>query len=309
AAATATVLAAPAAWPAVAVVALTVLVALEPSLALPVAARRLVDARTALRRVRAVLAAPAPVTEPDEPLPVPTGRVGIAIRALRVRHPGGRAPALDGVSVDIPPGSRLVVTGPSGSGKSTLLAALRRFVPPDGGTIRLGGNPIEAYAGDDVRRLIGGVGEEAHLFDTTLGVNLRLGRPAATDDELRAVLHRVGLGDWLAGTADGLDTALGQDGGALSGGQRQRVLLARALLADPPVLLLDEPTEGLPAADADRLLRDVLTATAGRSTILVSHDPTALAHADQVLDLGVAGRRGATTPRDAVSRSCRGAAS
>ncbi|BCJ31258.1 thiol reductant ABC exporter subunit CydC [Actinocatenispora sera] len=299
--AAATVLAAPAGGPAVAVVALTTLVALEPSLALPVAARRFVDARAALRRVHAVLAAPAPVAEPAAPLPVPAGSVELTIRDLWVRHADDRAPALAGVSVDVRPGSRLVVTGPSGSGKSTLLAALRRFVAPAAGEIRLDGAPIDAYAGADVRRLIGGVGEEAYLFDTTLAANLRLGDPAATDDQLRAVLHRVGLGERFTG---GLDAELGQDGSALSGGERQRVLLARALLADPQILLLDEPTEGLPATDADRLLRDLLAATAGRTTILVSHDPAALAHADQVLDLGAA-----AAGRDRVSRWCRGAAS
>ncbi|HEY3502268.1 MAG TPA: ATP-binding cassette domain-containing protein, partial [Actinocatenispora sp.] len=278
----------------VAVAGLTALVAVEPALALPVAARRLVDARAALARLRAVLTAPDPVAEPAAPLPAPTGPVTITVRDLTVRYRPGGAPALDRVSLDVPPGARLVVTGASGSGKSTLLAALRRFVAPAGGVIRLNGSPIDAYAGADVRRVVGGVGEEAYLFDTTLAANLRLGRPAATDAELYAVLRRVGLGDWLAALPDGLGTAVGQDGAALSGGQRQRVLLARALLADPPVLLLDEPTEGLPAGDAAGLLGDVLAATAGRTTILVTHDDTATAYADQVVE---------------ISPRCRGASS
>ena len=136
-----------------------------------------------------------------------------------------------------------------------------------------------------MRRVVGLVEQRPHLFDTTLAENLRVGRRSATDEELAGALTRVGLGPWLAGLPDGLRTAVGPMGGRLSGGQRQRVAVARALLADFPILVLDEPGEHLEPAAADALTADLLALTEGRSTLLITHRLTGLEQVDEIIVL------------------------
>jgi ABC-type multidrug transport system fused ATPase/permease subunit len=131
--------------------------------------------------------------------------------------------------------------------------------------------------------VVGMVGQDAHLFETTIAENLRVGRRAATDDELARVLDRVGLGPWLAELPLGLETEVGRFGSRLSGGQRQRMAVARALLADFPVLLLDEPAEHLDPEAADALTRDLLTVTAGRSLLFITHRLTGLESVDEIV--------------------------
>ncbi|MGE6738296.1 ATP-binding cassette domain-containing protein, partial [Streptomyces sp. NPDC059900] len=194
-------------------------------------------------------------------------------------------PALDGVSLHLPPGLRTVLLGASGSGKSTLIAALMRFIPYEAGSIRLGGRELRDYASTDVRRAITGMTQDAHVFHTTIRANLLLARPDATDAELREAARKARLLDWIESLPDRWHTLLGENGSAMSGGQRQRLLLARALLADPPVLVLDEPTEGLDPDTATAVLTDILHATHGRTTLLITHDPTGLTAADQILTL------------------------
>jgi ATP-binding cassette subfamily C protein CydCD len=162
---------------------------------------------------------------------------------------------------------------------------LVRFLPTSAGEVLLDDVPTDRLAGDDVRRVVGLVEQRAHIFDTSLAENLRIGRRSATDDELEDVLGRVGLGEWLAGLPDGLGTRLGPRGARLSGGQRQRVSVARALLADFPVLVLDEPAEHLDSVAADALTEDLLGLTAGRSTLLITHRLVGLQEVDEILFL------------------------
>jgi ATP-binding cassette, subfamily C, bacterial CydCD len=169
-----------------------------------------------------------------------------------------------------------VLTGPSGCGKSTVLAALMRTLDPSAGAIRVDGTDTRDVLGDDLRSRIAWCGPATHLFDSTLRQNLLLARPTAADDELAESLRRAGLADWVAGLPDGLETLVGRHGGAVSGGERQRIGLARALLADRPVLLLDEPTAHLDADTAALVCADLLRATAGRMAIVVSHRPDEL---------------------------------
>ncbi|MGH3320676.1 MAG: ATP-binding cassette domain-containing protein, partial [Streptosporangiaceae bacterium] len=202
--------------------------------------------------------------------------------------------ALDGVDLRLPPGRRVALVGASGSGKSTLLAVLMRFVGIESGRVTADGVDLAAYAGDDVRRLVRGVTQDAHVFHTSIRENLRLARPDATQEQLTAAARRARLLDWIEWLPDGWETAVGDDGRQLSGGQRQRLLLARALLADPPVLVLDEPTEGLDTATADMVLADILGATRGRAVVLVTHRLTGLDTVDEVvvMDAGRVVQRG-----------------
>jgi ATP-binding cassette subfamily C protein/ATP-binding cassette subfamily C protein CydC len=181
-----------------------------------------------------------------------------------------------------------VLLGASGSGKSTLIAALMRFVPYEAGSIRVGGREpreLRECAGADVRRVITGMTQDAHVFHTTIRANLLLARPDATDADLREAARRARIVDWIESLPDRWDTLVGGDGATMSGGQRRRLLLARALLADPPVLVLDEPTEGLDPDTAAAVLADILDATRGRTTLLVSHERAGLAAADEILIL------------------------
>lgn len=214
------------------------------------------------------------------------GPVEISARGLTVRYPDRSVPALSDVDLDLRPGVRVAVVGPSGAGKSTLLAALLGLVTPTAGTLTVGGVPPAAYPEEQRRRLVSGLLADAHLFHTTVRANLRLADPDADDAALVEACRVAGLGPWLAEQPDGLDTVVGEDGGQLSGGERQRLALARALLAAPAVLVLDEPTEGLAPDAAAEVLRNVLAAVGpDRSVLVVTHDLRGLAGFDEIIVL------------------------
>ncbi|NIY66749.1 thiol reductant ABC exporter subunit CydD [Streptomyces malaysiensis] len=279
-----------------AVVVLTPLAAFEAVAGLPLAVQHRQRVRRAAERVYEVLDEPLPVREPDEARreQAPSTPYPLVLRGITARHPGQSAPALDGFGLELRPGRRVAVVGPSGAGKTTLAQVLLRFLDPEGGTYTLAGRNAAALDGDAVRRLVGLCAQDAHVFDSSLRENLRLARPGASDDELRSALAGARLLDWVDGLPDGLDTLVGEQGARLSGGQRQRLALARALLADFPVLVLDEPAEHLDLPTADALTADLLSATRGRTTVLITHRLAGLAAVDEVivLDGGRAVQRG-----------------
>ncbi|MGH8879188.1 MAG: ATP-binding cassette domain-containing protein, partial [Stackebrandtia sp.] len=214
------------------------------------------------------------------------GGRGVSSAADEGAEASGRAAS--GVSLDLPPGKRVAIVGASGAGKTMLLSMLVRFTGIARGQVRLGSAPLAELRGDDVRGVIGGMLSDAHVFNTTVKDNLLVAGPEATDGRLREVLTRAGLAEL------DLSIMVGEDGRSLSGGQRQRLLLARALLGGHQVLLLDEPTEHLDPATAEAVMTDLLTATDGRSLILVTHH---LGHMDAfdeilVLDAGTVVQRG-----------------
>src|SRR5579863_4151957 len=169
---------------------------------------------------------------------------------------------------------------------------LLRFLEPSSGTVTLAGTDITELDSDSLRSVIGLCEQDAHIFDSTLRENLRLARPAATDAELWDAAGRARLSDWVAALPAGLDTPVGEHGARLSGGQRQRLALARVLLADFPVVILDEPAEHLDEATAEQLTRDLLSAVTGRTVLLITHRPVPPGTVDQVLrlDAGQLGR-------------------
>ncbi len=257
-----------------ALVVLTPLAAFEAVAGMPTAVRFRERSRAAQARLAEVLETEPPVAEPADPVALPSDVLPIAVRGLAARWPGRSENALHGIDLDLTAGRRIAVVGPSGSGKTTLAQVLLRFLEPSAGSVTMGSpQPVDtrSLASDDVRRVIGLCAQDAYVFDSSLRENLRLARPDATPDQLRAALDRARLLSWVDTLPDGLDTMVGEHGARLSGGQRQRLALARALLADFPVLILDEPAEHLDLPTADALTADLLAATAGRTTLLITH--------------------------------------
>jgi ABC-type multidrug transport system fused ATPase/permease subunit len=202
-----------------------------------------------------------------------------------VRYRPEGPPALDRVSLDLPPGRRVALVGANGAGKSTVAAVLMRFCELSGGAALLDGCDLASYAADDVRSVIGGCPQDPHLFDATIRDNLRLARPDASDEELQAAAARARLLPWIRSLPRGWDTPVGTHGAAVSGGERQRLALARAFLADPALLILDEPTAHLDPTARRALTADLLHATQGRSVLLITHETDGLDQVDQIVVL------------------------
>lgn len=252
---------------------------------LPAAAVLVARVRRAGARLLGLIEARPAVTDPAAPRPLSQGAYSLVLAGVRARWPEGEACVLDGLDLALPPGRRIAVVGASGSGKSTLAALLLRFVDVTAGSVTLGGVDVRDLALDDVRRVVGLVADDAHVFASTLRENLRLARVDAADADLVAALDRARLGAWYRALPAGLDTWLGEGGAQISGGERRRVALARALLADQPILVLDEPTEGLDAPTARALVADLLDAAAGRTVLLLTHRTEGLDLVDAVLGL------------------------
>ena len=221
-------------------------------------------------------------------LPVPSTQ-GPLLRArnLAVGWPGGPIVA-DGIDLDLHVGRRVAIVGPSGIGKSTLLATLAGLLEPRGGSLTLDGVPLWRITRPDAAARVCLTAEDAHVFHTSVLENLRVACGDVSPVEAAELLRQAGLGDWLEALPDGVSTIIGTNATTLSGGERRRLLLARALAAPAPLMLLDEPGEHLDPATADRLVTDLLAAGTreGRGTLLVTHRLSALAHADEILIMG-----------------------
>ncbi|WP_328620955.1 thiol reductant ABC exporter subunit CydD [Streptomyces sp. NBC_00354] len=279
---------------AMAVAVLTPLAAFEAVNGLPQAVQYRQRVRRSAERIYEVIDAPAPVAEPERPAPVPASPFPLRLTGLAVRHPGQEQDALHGLDLTLEAGRRIAVVGSSGAGKTSLAQVLLRFLDPHEGTYTLGGTDARTLDSDEVRRIVGLCAQDAHLFDSSVRENLRLARTGASEEQLRQALVAARLLEWADGLPDGLDTLVGEHGERISGGQRQRLALARALLADFPVLVLDEPAEHLDLATADALTADLLAATEGRTTVLITHRLAGLEAVDEVLvlDRGTVVQRG-----------------
>jgi thiol reductant ABC exporter CydC subunit len=268
----------------VATLALLALASFDAVIPLPGAARELSGLLASGRRVLETVEREPLVTDPREPLPHPAARAPVALEGVTARY-GAEEPVLRDFDLRVEPGKKVALVGPSGAGKTTVFNLLLRFLDPTEGRVTIAGHDLREYRQADVRSTFALAGQDAHLFDSTIGENLRLARPDADDAELWAALQRARLADWVASLPAGLDTRVGEEGSALSGGQRQRLVLARALLAGAPVLLLDEPTAHLDPPTATALVDDVLTAAGDRAVVLVTHRAEGLERMDEIVVL------------------------
>jgi ATP-binding cassette, subfamily C, bacterial CydC len=233
------------------------------------------------------------IRNPKSPLPLPEDFT-LQFDNVSFRYGEDEPFSLEDVSFTLKPGRRVAVVGPSGSGKSTLAALILRFRDPQEGEIRLGGRNLADYADRDVRRLVSAVPQRTHVFNDTLRNNLLLAGPEASDEALELALERAQISGFVERLPDQLNTYVGEQGTRLSGGERQRLAVARALLKDAPLLVLDEPTANLDTVTERELLASVWDAARDRAVLLITHRLVGMEEVDEilVLDAGCVVERG-----------------
>lgn len=239
-------------------------------------------AASGMRRVLAVLETALDIDDPVDPIELPKGTLGVTVTDLRFRYPTGDD-VLRGISVEVLPGERIAIVGETGSGKTTFAKVLVRLLDPQSGTVTLGGVPVDRVRLADLRSRVGFVPQHGFLFDTTIGENVRYGKPDASEAELTAAFDALGLGHWLEEQPLGLDEPVGERGSRLSAGERQLVALARAVIADPDVLVLDEATSAVDPHLEVRLRRAIERISEHRTTLTIAHRLSTAEAADRVL--------------------------
>lgn len=238
------------------------------------------------RRVFEVLDTPVEVASPPDP--VRPGRLAGRVKFDKVWFDHGSDPVLQDVDFEVAPGQVVAVIGATGSGKSAVMSLLPRFYDPTSGSVSIDGIDLRRMDVDELRRSIGMVFQESFLFSTTIAANIAFGHPDATEQQIERAAQIAAAHDFIVQLPDGYETVLGESGVGLSGGQRQRLAIARAVLLDPPILMLDDPTAAVDPGTEREIADAIARATAGRTTFIVAHRPAMLRRADfaVVLDHG-----------------------
>ncbi|WP_454918226.1 thiol reductant ABC exporter subunit CydC [Xanthobacter sediminis] len=249
---------------------------------LPLAFRTLPATLASARRIFALVDRPAPVADPAAPLPAPAEGT-LAFDHAGLTYPGADRPAVADVSLTLEPGRRIGIVGQSGSGKSSLVALALRFRAPTAGDVSFAGASVSAYDADALRARLSVLAQGDHLFSATIRENLMIAAPEAGETALKAACAKAGILAFIEAQPDGFDTFVGAHGAKVSGGEARRLGLARALLKDAPILILDEPTEGLDTQTERRVMAAVLDATEGRALLLVSHRRARLDAMDEII--------------------------
>ncbi len=244
-----------------------------------------VPGRAAMGPDRARTGTTAPPDSAAAPVTIPPAGTALELTGIAARYPRAGADAVTGIDLHLAPGRRIALVGPSGSGKSTIAAVLLRLLDHRAGSYRLAGHDVRDLGEEGVRQALTAVDQQAHLFDTTIEENLRLANREADAGQMRAAIEGAQLDGWIDDLPAGMATRVGAHGSAVSGGQAQRIALARVLLADRPIVVLDEPGEHLDPGMADQVTAAALSSTAGRSVVLITHRMAHTGDCDEVVVL------------------------
>ncbi len=269
-----------------AVAALLPLALFEILAGLPASALAFEALRGSATRVAELAELPVPVPDPASPVPAPAHFTGLRLESVSASYSAvpGSVAAITDIRLDVAPGERIAIVGPSGAGKSTLANVLMGFLPYSG-SLGFSGVEVRDMDGDDMRKHLGLLSQTAHVFDTTIADNVRIGDPSADDQQVSEALADAQLAAYVDALPRGLQTTVGAFGSAMSGGERQRLALARLMIGEHPLVILDEPTEHLDSATADAVMSTILEALRERTLVLITHRLAGLEQFDRIVVL------------------------